>query len=337
MKSIKAIVLFSGGLDSTLAIYIAKQQGLELLALKFSSPFCLCDKKRGCSNHGSSGTLKKLGIELKTIDNTKEMLECVKRPKYGYGSGLNPCIDCRILMLKKTKQYMLGIGASFVITGEVLEQRPMSQRRHMLRLIEKESGLDGLIVRPLCAKSLEETIPEKNAWIDRKKLLNIVGRGRRQQIAVAKELGINDYPCPSGGCLLTDPNFVRRLKDLMEHTIEFSLNDILLLKLGRHFRINQECKLVVGRNEKENDALLNLVKDNDLIFMPEETIAGPTALARGKFGTQERKTAASLVSRYCDRREAPLVRIEIEDKRTQAREQLNSPPICSEKLASLII
>ena len=320
-----------------MAAHLAKQQGLKLEALKFVSPFCMCNKKGGCSNHDSPSTLKSLGIELKTIDNTNEMLECVRKPKHGYGSGLNPCIDCRILMLKKTKEYMLKIEASFVITGEVLGQRPMSQRRHILQLVEKESGLDGLIVRPLCAQSLEETIPEKKNWIDRGRLLNIVGRGRKEQIAIAKKLGINDYPCPAGGCLLTDPNFCRRLKDLMNYKPDFSLNDILLLKLGRHFRLNQDSRLIVGRNEKENNALLKLVKDDDLMITPEETIAGPTALGIGRFNTQQRQLACSIVSRYCDKGVASRVRIDIEDRRTRKKEYFDSPPISSESLSSLII
>jgi tRNA U34 2-thiouridine synthase MnmA/TrmU len=276
-------------------------------------------------------------MHLETIDNTNEMLECVKKPKYGYGSGLNPCIDCRIIMLRKAKEYMRELGASFVITGEVLGQRPMSQRYHMLRLIEREAGLEGFILRPLCAKSLKETIAEKKGWIDRKKLLNIVGRSRKGQIAVARSLGINDYPCPAGGCLLTDPNFAKRLKDLMTYKPKFSLNDILLLKLGRQFRINQKCKLIVGRNEKENNLLVNLSKNGDLIFRPEEKVAGPIALGRGRFSAQDRQLACSIVSRYCDREDASSLKIEIEDRSDENQEYFDSHFLNDEALKKLMV
>ena len=336
-KNLRAIILLSGGLDSTLAAHLIKQQGIELLALNFTSPFCLRNRKGGCSSHGVRAAAEQLDIKLETLDNTNEMLECVKRPQHGYGSNMNPCIDCRIVMLRKARQYMQEIGACFIITGEVLGQRPMSQRRPILRLIEKETGLEGLILRPLCAKSLEETIPEKKGIIDREKLLNIVGRGRKEQMAFAREFGINDYPCPAGGCLLTDPNFARRLKDLLKHNPQFSLNDVLLLKLGRHFRISENCKLVVGRNEKENNTLINLTANGDFVFSPQDRIAGPTAIGRGRFSGQDRQIALSIVTRYCDREDTAQVRICIKYSSGEREEYFDSPAITDERLVRFLI
>ena len=295
----KAIALISGGLDSTLATKLIKGLGIELIALNTLSPFCLCNHRssQGCL-YGAGSVAKELALKLISINVSDEFLEIVKKPKHGYGSNMNPCIDCRILLFKKAKEAMQKEGASFVITGEVLGQRPMSQKLHTMRLIEKEAGLEGLVLRPLSAKALAPTIPEEQGWVVRDKLLAISGRGRREQIALASEFGINDYPCPSGGCLLTDPEFSKRIKDLMKHQ-GFNLDDIHLLKVGRHFRLSDTAKLVVGRNEKENGNLLILAKDRDYLFMPKE-IAGPTVLGRGLFTDELIKLSCGITSRYCD-------------------------------------
>lgn len=296
----KAIALISGGLDSTLAAKLMRGLGLELIALNTVSPFCLCNHRSslGCF-HGASLAAKELGLSLLSINVSKELLEVVKNPKHGYGSNMNPCIDCRILLFKKAKEAMQKEGASFVITGEVVGQRPMSQKRQTMRLIEKESGLDGLVLRPLSARLLEPTIPEKDGWVNREKLLSINGRGRRQQISLANEFGINDYPCPSGGCLLTDPEFSRRLKDMMKYQ-ELNLGDIQLLKIGRHFRLSDMAKLIVGRNELENGQLLALASEGDYIFEPDEQTAGPNALGKGIFNKELLELACAITSRYCD-------------------------------------
>lgn len=289
----------SGGLDSTLAAKITKDLGIDLVALNTVSAFCLCNHRSssGCF-HGVNSTAKDLNIKLISLNVAEELLEIVKKPKHGYGSNMNPCIDCRILLFKKAKEMMRKVGAAFIITGEVLGQRPMSQKLKTMRLIEKESELEGFVVRPLSAKVLEPTIPEQKGWIDREKLLAISGRGRRQQFDLAKQLGINDYPCPSGGCLLTDPEFSRKLQDLISHG-EFNLKEVQLLKLGRHFRLAKRAKLVVGRNEAENKRLLDLAKDEDYIFMPQN-IAGPTSLGRGEFNDELLRLSCGLTVRYCD-------------------------------------
>jgi tRNA U34 2-thiouridine synthase MnmA/TrmU len=206
----KAIALLSGGLDSTLAAKIVLDLGIELEALNFLTVFCTCTNK-GETCLASQKAVSALGIPLKVLNVSEAYLPVVKNPKHGYGSNMNPCIDCRIFMLKKAKAYMEEIGASFIVTGEVLGERPMSQRRDSMRLIEKEAGLDGLILRPLSAKLLPASIPEKEDWVDREKLLKIQGRSRKPQIHLADHYGIRDYPCPAGGCLLTDPVFPLRL------------------------------------------------------------------------------------------------------------------------------
>jgi len=295
----KAIALISGGLDSTLAAKLIRDLGIELICLNTVSPFCLCNHRSssGCL-YGAGHVAKSLGLKLFSIDVSGEYLEIVKNPRHGYGSNMNPCIDCRILLFKKAKEIMQKEGASFVITGEVLGQRPMSQKLNTMRLIEKEAGLEGLVLRPLSAKVLEPTIPEKQGLVNRDKLLAISGRGRREQMDLACQFGINDYPCPSGGCLLTDPEFSRRLKDLMKHDT-FNLENIQLLKVGRHFRLSDKAKLIVGRNEKENERLLSFTRENDYLFMPKD-IAGPTALGRGIFDGELIKISGGITSRYCD-------------------------------------
>lgn len=295
----KAVALISGGLDSTLAAKLIQALGIEIMALNFKTSFCLCDKKtsQGCS-HTAKTVAENLGIALKIMNINEEFFKVLKNPKYGYGSNMNPCIDCRILKFKKAKVFMQEIGADFILTGEVLGQRPMSQHRQALNIIEKESGLDGLVLRPLSAKLLPETIPEKKGWVDRNKLLAFSGRSRKMQFNLANTLDIKDYACPAGGCLLTDPEFTRRIKDLMLHE-DLNLNNVELLKLGRHFRLSENTKLVVGRNEKENARILGLAKEADGVFWPLK-LAGPTALARGVLNSNLIEICSKVVCRYCD-------------------------------------
>ncbi len=297
----KAVALISGGLDSTLATKLMQDLGIELVALNTVSPFCLCNHRsaKGCF-HGAASVAKELGIKLVSINVSEEFLEIVKKPKHGYGSNMNPCIDCRILLFKKAKELMGQEGASFVITGEVLGQRPMSQMRRTMSLIEKEAQLTDLVLRPLSAKVLEPTLPEREGWVPRDKLLAISGRGRKDQFALASALGVKDFPCPSGGCLLTDPEFSKRLRDLMRHNGDFTLNDIFLLKLGRHFRLSKGVKLIVGRDEKENEGILSLVLPQDHLFMAAPDLAGPTALGRGAFDEELITSSCRIVARYCD-------------------------------------
>ena len=297
----KAIILLSGGLDSTLAAELMSREGLELLAVNFKTPFCLCD--RHSSNLGCGSNARRvaeaIGIDLKIINATKDFLEVLKKPAHGYGANMNPCIDCRILFFRKSKELMEEIGASFIITGEVLGQRPMSQFRRQMNIIEKEAGLEGLVLRPLSAKLLAPTIPEKNGWISRERMLDIAGRSRKPQMALAKDLGINDYPCAAGGCLLTDPEFANRIRDLIKHD-ELDMQNIDLLKAGRYFRLSRSAKLIVGRNENENKMLSMLAKEGDYVFEPA-TINGPIAVGKGSFTADLLEVACRIVARYSDR------------------------------------
>lgn len=299
----KAIILLSGGLDSTIAAELMSRENIELLAVNYKTPFCLCDRpsaKGGCGSHAKR-VAGELGIEIKIINATEEFLEVLKAPKHGYGANVNPCIDCRILFFKKSKELMEEYGASFIITGEVLGQRPMSQHKRQMLLIEKESGLEGLVVKPLSAQLMPPTIPEKEGWINRDNLLAIAGRSRKPQIALAKEYGVKDYPCAAGGCLLTVSTFAPRIKDLIKHD-SLNVNNIGLVKIGRHFRLSEKAKLVVGRNESENELLVRYSTDKDIVFSPIDT-AGPTAIGRGSFSEEEKKLAVSIVIRYCDAKE----------------------------------
>jgi tRNA U34 2-thiouridine synthase MnmA/TrmU len=292
----KAIALLSGGLDSTLAAKLMLDQGIDLEAINFITLFCTCTSKES-SCLASQKAVERLRIPLKIFNVSQEFLEVVRHPKHGYGSNLNPCIDCRIFMLRKAKAYMEASGASFIVTGEVLGQRPMSQRREAMRLIEKEAGLEGLILRPLSAKFLPITIPEREGWVDREKLLNIQGRSRKTQIQLAEQLGVRDYPCPAGGCLLTDPGFSKRLKDLMTHHPEFTLHDVHLLKFGRHFRLSPDVKLIVGRNEEENQKIRTFAQGGD-ILLKLSSLPGPLSLLRGKAKSGEIEKAAAITVRY---------------------------------------
>ncbi|HHL40471.1 MAG TPA: hypothetical protein ENJ37_08190 [Deltaproteobacteria bacterium] len=301
----KAVALLSGGLDSTLAVKLMLDQGIEVHALNFTSAFCTCSgsaKKElsgGCRSE-SMKVARRFGIPIKVMVKGLDYIEIVRNPRYGRGKGINPCVDCRIYMFRRAGEYMAEIGASFIVTGEVLGQRPMSQRRETMKIIERESGLEGLILRPLCARQLEPTIPEKEGLVDRNKLLAITGRTRRPQIELADELEVGDYPCPSGGCLLTDRIFSRKVRDLLDHKEEVTLRDLRALKFGRHFRY-RGAKVVVGRDEGENAKLKGLAEGEAILVEPVG-FAGPVALIMdapaGALSNGLRDFAAGLVVRY---------------------------------------
>ncbi|MGQ9513782.1 MAG: hypothetical protein ACUVTL_01820 [Thermoproteota archaeon] len=291
----KALLLISGGVDSAVAAKVVMQQGIELEAINFVSPFCQC--KKGCADLGR--LVDELGVKLHVVTLLDEYLEIVKDPKHGYGSNLNPCIDCRILMFRKAKELMEKIGASFIVTGEVLGQRPMSQHKDALALIERESGLEGFVLRPLSAKLLPATKAEKEGWINRELLLSIKGRSRKKQIELARSHKISSYSCPSGGCLLTDPNFAKRLRDLLAHCPDPSLDEIELLKIGRHFRISEDAKLVVGRNREENCRLRSLFKRGD-VLLEVPNYSCPVSIARGRLSKEDVLLSARIEARYSD-------------------------------------
>lgn len=309
MVSKKALVLFSGGLDSILAVRTLQEQGIKVVGLTFKSYFFGAEQ--------AEKSAKGLKIPLKIVDFSERHLKIVKNPRYGYGKGLNPCIDCHALMLKEAKKIMNpaespdGDGGArkkrfdFVATGEVLGERPMSQNKQALALVEKESSLKGYLLRPLSARLLEETIPEKKEWVDRKKLFAISGRSRKKQMELAKKWKIKAYPTPAGGCLLTDLEFSKRLRELFKKYPKGCKNDIELLKAGRHFccvlRPSSAVadfgrrrpkpkgegggwvKIVVGRNHQENVKLKELVQKRDILIELKD-FTGPTTLIRNYGG-----------------------------------------------------
>jgi tRNA U34 2-thiouridine synthase MnmA/TrmU len=294
MTRIKALALLSGGLDSILATKLIVDQGIDVVAFNVTSPFCLC-KKGGC---GAVEAAKQLGVELKIDYAGLEYLKIVRNPKHGYGRNMNPCIDCRIFLLKKAKKIAKELGASFIFTGEVLDERPMSQHYPALKLIEEEAGLKGKILRPLSARLLPETEIEKRGLVDRAKLLEIRGRSRKPQIKLAGEFNIKDYPCPAGGCLLTDKEFAIRIRDLFGHRKRFGLGEVNLLKLGRHFRLG-ENKIIVGRNEAENKKMA-VGKSRYDYFFEVPVIAGPITVLQGRKTRKAIAIAAALTAFYSD-------------------------------------
>ena len=293
----KALALLSGGLDSTLAVKVILEQGIEVEALNFTSPFCSCTgRNAGCKSEAVR-VAEEFNIPIKVMNKGMEYLEIVRNPRHGYGKGMNPCIDCRIFLMRKAKEYMAESGADFVITGEVLGQRPMSQRRHTLDIIERESGLAGLLLRPLSAKHFEPTIPELEGWVDRKSLLSIQGRSRKEQMQLASELDVKNYPCPAGGCLLTELSFVSKVKDVFDHSDQLNLRDFRLLRLGRHFRTAPRTKLIVGRDEAENDLLEKHVQAGEATVLWLEG-GGPLGVLIGEVDDTALETAAKIVLRY---------------------------------------
>ncbi|TSA47909.1 MAG: hypothetical protein D4R56_01340 [Deltaproteobacteria bacterium] len=292
-----AVALLSGGLDSTLAVKMMVEQGIEVTAIHFTSPFCNCSPhKAGCQNQARK-VAAEFGVPIRVIVKGMDYMRIVEKPPHGYGRGMNPCIDCRIYMLRKVAGMMDEIGASFVITGEVLGQRPMSQHRQAIELIERESGLAGRILRPLSAHHFPPTLPEEEGIVDRGRLLAISGRSRKEQIALAEDLGVRDYPCPAGGCLLTDPDIAGRLRDLFTHVPGYTHRDLVILTIGRHFRLNPRLRVILGRSKDENEKLLALAAPGDVVFMPEN-FRGPTALAAGDLDPVTEQRIGELIPAY---------------------------------------
>ena len=331
----KALALLSGGLDSTLAIRVIQQQGIEVIALNFVTVFCRCTSHGSCKLEAVKVS-EKFGIPIKVINTTERFLELVKKPKFGYGKNMNPCIDCRINIFRIAGEYMREIGADFIITGEVLGQRPMSQRKEAMKIIDKEANLTGLVLRPLCAKHMEPTIPEKLGIVDRERLLQIRGRSRKNQIQLADVFQIKDYPCSAGGCLLTDPEFAHRMRDLV-NTCDANINDVNLLKAGRHFRLDQQTKVIVGRNEEDNTRLDSLSKEGDylltLVDMP-----GPLTLLRGKITEEKIQTAARITARYGKSQVLPSVKVSVKQVGNNATERIvEITPMSQEEADKLIL
>ncbi|QGT99317.1 tRNA (5-methylaminomethyl-2-thiouridylate)-methyltransferase [Candidatus Syntrophocurvum alkaliphilum] len=326
----KAISLFSGGLDSQLAAKIIKDLEIEIIAINFKSPFFGATEE-------TIQAAKDLGIKLLTPDISEEYMDVVKKPIYGYGKNFNPCIDCHAFMFKKAGDLMLDLEASFLITGEVLGQRPMSQNKSALQTVEKLSGYKGYILRPLSAKLLPITIPEENGWVDREQLLDISGRSRTRQMALAEEYGIVDYPSPAGGCLLTDENFSRRLKKTLEITPDHGAKGLEILKIGRHFYIGDYNLLVIGRNHSENESLKNIAFSTDYLLKVADR-PGPLAILR-KMNTMTDEDiyyAGQIVARYSDAKNETTANIRIFNTENAEGNIINVQPLKPEETPALV-
>ncbi|HUL61075.1 MAG TPA: asparagine synthase-related protein [Anaeromyxobacteraceae bacterium] len=323
-KQGKAIAMISGGLDSTLALALVRRQGIEVKAINFYTGFCITETQRRKGGR-PDGTVPRnealraaadLEVEIEYVDiSDAGYLDMLVHPRYGYGANANPCVDCRIFMMARAREIMEREGADFVFTGEVLGQRPKSQRRDTLRIIERESGLDGRLLRPLSAKLLPPTIPEREGVVDRERLLDISGRSRLRQIALAKEWGILDYPQPAGGCCyLTDESFGRKFFDILGQREELgeerriAREDVVLLSTGRHFRLSPRAKLIVGRTEVENAILEGFAEGRARLEV--RGVLGAVALVEGEPTWEARVLAARILARYGKGKDAARVEVE---------------------------
>jgi tRNA U34 2-thiouridine synthase MnmA/TrmU len=320
----KAIALYSGGLDSTLAILVAMRQGIEVTAITFLTHFgCDISDKSSCSKNPFAAS-EKFGFDVKLCHLSDKFIDIVKNPKFGHGKNMNPCIDCRILMLKEAKEFMKMTGADFIITGEVRYQRPMSQRRDTFPKIDREAGLKGYVLRPLSARLLKPTIPEQMGIVNRELLCNFHGRSRKPQMALAKEMGLTEYPAPAGGCLLTDPLYSYRLKELLTHNPSPSVKDINLLRIGRHFRISDNYRIIVGRDENENNTIQSLAENDDYLLWVDgfgSPLTIVCANADDNPTDEDLKLAASICARYSDAKRLPLVEVTVVGKGSEFKIQ----------------
>jgi len=306
----KAVALYSGGLDSTLAILAVMKQGIEVKAVTFLNHFgCDISDKSSCSKDPFSAAAQ-FGFEVKLSHLSEKFINIVKSPKFGHGKNMNPCMDCRILMIREAREFMEMIGADFIITGEVIGQRPMSQRRDALDIIDRETGLRGYILRPLSAKLLKPTFPEMQGLVNRDQLYGFGGRTRKPQMALAAEFGLTDYPAPASGCLLTEPNYSYRLSELLMYDRDPSLEDLNLLRLGRHFRLSDTCKVIVGRDERENNAIEAALGARGF-YLRVESHASPITVIRGEVEDRVIRTAAALCARYSDAKLLPEVTVKV--------------------------
>ncbi|HID19667.1 MAG TPA: DUF814 domain-containing protein [Methanophagales archaeon] len=322
----KALALLSGGLDSILAIKLVLDQGIEVVALNLILPFA-AEKE----DYAGAAAMR-LGIPLIRVEAGEEYFEIVRNPEYGYGSGMNPCIDCHSYMLREAKRIAEEVGAEFILTGDVLGERPMSQHRKALELEDKEAELEGKVLRPLSAKLLPETVPERKGWIERSKLLDIQGKSRKAQIALAKKFGL-DYPSPAGGCLLANKEFASKVKDLFEHRAKVTKRDVSLLKIGRHFRV-ASSKIIVGRNEEENELLLGLKSLESYVF-EVPGYGSPITILEGSKSKEAIKIAARLTARYSDAGAEEEVVVEYRDG--EWKETIVVSPLAETEVAQLRI
>ncbi len=324
-----AVGLLSGGLDSLLSHIIISDLGFKVIAIHYDIPFCTGAAQSSCLNIPEN-----LGrnIEVRKYLAGDDFIELVKNPRFGYGKHLNMCIDCRLFMLKKAKDVMEEEGAEFVFTGEVLQQRPMSQRKDTLRLIDKNSGLDGYLLRPLSAKKFEPTIPEREGIVNREKLFDFHGRNRTPQMDLAKKLGLENYPTPAGGCRLTDENYARMLKEAFDHG-EDSVFVINLLMIGRHFRSDDGVRIVCGRTGEENSALLDIC-DKKTGIVTVKGAKSTYSFIWGNISEENKRLAGRIAARYSKVRNEENVEIKwwTPEKTSDNCEVLTVKPFAGDEL-----
>jgi hypothetical protein len=322
---ITALALYSGGLDSTLACRLVAVQGIKVIAVKFVTPFFGYELLKDQVQH-IRAVREKYNIDLRLIDVSDDYLQLLRNPPHGYGKNFNPCIDCKILLLTKAKEMMAELGASFLITGEVVGQRPMSQRKDTLRIIERDSGCEDFLVRPLCAKRLEPTKPEQDGLIDREQLLDFSGRSRKPQMHLAEIFGIEDYPSPGGGCILTDPILSKRIEQYYREHDTLVLDDIRLLVVGRQFRLPHGGWLVLGRKEQENEQVLALRRPDDYLLKLLNR-PGPTGLLRYTTNRRDLEFAAGLMVRYGGEKNSGAVETPVRCERANEDTTISVQPL----------
>ena len=323
-----ALALYSGGLDSTLTCRVVMAQSIRVLAVKFVTPFFGYDLLARQEDHIKE-TKEKFGIDVFLKDVTVPYLKMVRNPAHGYGKNFNPCVDCKILLLSEARKMMPELGASFLVTGEVVGQRPMSQRRDTLRTIERESGCEDILVRPLCARNLEPTQAEMDGLIDREQLLNFSGRNRKPQMALADKFGIKNYPSPAGGCTLTDPIQSVRIREYYEQHEDIVTADIRILLVGRQFKLPTGGWLIVGRNHQENLRIENLVQPGDWILEPDD-FPGPTVILRYSNDNEELQLAAGILARYSKKSAVSQGKVNVLAKRDGETLQLETSPLADD-------
>lgn len=326
----KAVALISGGLDSMLAARVLLEQGIHVEGINFFTGFCVEGHTHAIRKHNRSKPKRnnalwcaeQLGIKLHIIDVIEEYKAIVINPKHGYGANINPCLDCKGFMVKKAREWMEKNGFDFIVTGEVIGQRPMSQRKDTMPVIAAESGAHERLLRPLCAQNLPATLPEREGWVDRQQLYNFSGRSRKPQMALARQFGLSDYAQPAGGCcFLTDAAYASKLQDLWRQRGEktYELDDIMLLKVGRHLRPRPHFKLIIGREDGENRFLEGYRRQYTTLRASSHN--GPLVLLDGQYNDDDLQLAARLVARFGQGRDADRVDIEIsrEDNKAAAR------------------
>lgn len=324
----KALAMISGGLDSILAAKLIKEQGIEVIGICFRSYFF--------SEESAKKMTKQIDIPLVVVDFSNEHLDMVKNPKHGRGKNMNPCIDCHAMMMNYAGKLLEEYNADFIITGEVLNQRPMSQNRQALNIVKKESGFANKILRPLCAKNLDPTEMELNGLVDREKLLDISGRSRKIQIDLAEQWGIKEYPSPAGGCKLTEPNYALRLKDLLDYKEEVEEDELSLLRYGRHFRTKDNNKIIVARTKDEGETIKEYIDEKYYSFHTSDFSGALVVLE--KEGTEEDRILASRIAgRYSKGRDEKTVKVKYGRYGTKFNTEIEVEPTSDEELQKYLV